>query len=81
MSTEFPGFYPFYLKRIQLNFERFEKHLIVGKAEGAFRCQLTVDSLTLSSMVGCCPKCVMMMLYLHMLFQEYLLFLQMFTYP
>lgn len=44
MSAELFGVYPFELKIIQVDFERVEKHLALGKAG----CWLTVDSLELS---------------------------------
>lgn len=56
MSTELVGFYPFELKIIQLDFERVEKHLVLGKAEAAFRCWLTVDCLVLSRVVVVVPS-------------------------
>lgn len=56
MSTELVGFYPFKLKIIQLDFERVEMHLVLGKAEAAFRCWLTVHCLVLSGVVVVVPS-------------------------
>lgn len=56
MSTELVGFYPFELKIIQLDFERVEKYLVLGKAEAAFRCWLTVHCLVLSGVVVVVPS-------------------------
>lgn len=54
----------------QLNFEHSGKLLIVGKAETTFSCQLTIDSLSLPSLLGCCSEFVTMMLGLRVLLQE-----------
>lgn len=56
MPAELFGPYPFQLKIIQVDFERVEKHLVLGKAGAAFRCGLTVDSLELPGRVELVPS-------------------------